>query len=138
MSDNMGNLDLNETVSLVLNIKGRIPTDARFKVLATRAGYEIAKSFDDVDGIHAANLAYLPEGTPKSASLLNYTILESLADGKKSAVADDWVAQVTKHDVEDYDLKLSSISTSEYSDLIKVLNNYGFKGRYELTRRGNG
>lgn len=138
MSADMNTLVLHETISLVLSIKGRIPSDAKYKVLATRTGYEIAKNYSDVDGIHASNLSYLPEDTPKSAELLNYTILESLADNTRVAIADNWVEEFTRHDTEDYTLKLTSLSTKEYSDLTKILNNYGFKGRYELTERKTG
>ena len=136
MSSTMDEIELGETISLVLKIKGRIPTDAKFQKQG-RVSYNVAKNFSDVDGIHASNLTYLPEGTPKSASLLNYTLLTSIADGSNTAIADDWVESFTRHDTEDYDLRMTSISTKEYQDLIKILNNYGFNGRYQLIVRSN-
>lgn len=120
------------TITVVVKINATIPSNTQFLVAGT-ADYYTASAFDsDIDATHAASLPNLDEDVPESPTLLDFYILRDILSNEVKVLATAWIESIEVVDSKNYTLSLNSITSDEYAGLIKILNNYGLKGRFQL------
>lgn len=85
----ISNVKAGQVLSFKLHTKLLRDMYTRVPVLGV-AGYEIAKTYTDVDAIHANIYGDLPEGTPESPSEYDYLLIKDVEE-KVHAVGVPWI-----------------------------------------------